>query len=548
MFDWFDDVGELDEHEYKQKHVSLYLPFNYIYQLLSTVIWNSAVCSLTILILIPILGLQETSILTYSVWGISLNMFCLSTLFFIISLCIKIMINLIKWIKPAYLIEIVDRSSPWISSTVWFLVFRKFLLNYEEFNETEQYFRVLYKIVKCGLVTSASCLVLSVYLRIFVRSFIKSRVEDRIKKLKTCELGLSIFRRYRDQLKINEDEAYEEPETSPQQTFFDAVSDNLSIFEDISKDDDKNKDIFISKKPEIRNLKEAQKLAKTIFENVSCDGNFLTLKDFINIFGDTKTATKYFNRFDFDNNQQVDKEEFRNTIIQFYLERGKLEKSVNVSREIVNMINLLITCVYAFIMVFVYLIICGLQLKKLLAVSFSSAILINFAISKVAKHFYKSLLLILTHPYDIEDELIVEGEFFIVKEIGLATTSLLSDNGATVKFLNSEMWKKNVFNLTRSPEQLLIFHFSVRPETDITLFSTLKKEIKHFLSIRRYDYFSSFSLRNQTERGFSIERIDCAIILRNKSFKTRSKKLYMRIEFTKFLLENLKSLGADLLN
>lgn len=543
MFDWFDDAGELEEDEYLSEKVPFNLPLNNIYLLFKIFLWNLMILDIILLFIVKTMDLNYIIFNIYSFKGILLNIFLFGILFFLISIIIRLIFYLIEKIKFFYIIkiiEIIGTSGRWISTTIWLLIIKKQLLNYKEINEIEKYFKLFSKIINCSFITSITCFLLSTYLCIFFNKFIHNRVKDKIKEVEKSEKVLNILKKYQFSI-IRNQEIEEEEKVDFICLFFKLILFfNKSIFDNIGTD-------YNIKNPEIKSVKEAQLLAKRVFEKTT-NKNYLSFKDFSKIFENNNLALLYFNRFDFDNNKTIEREEFRNTIIQFYLERINLERSINVSKKFINMINCLITILYIILLIFAYLIIWGIQLKKLLAVSFSSAILINFSISKMAKHFYKSLLILLNHPYDIGDQICIKKKLYIVREIGFSTTSLIAENGSFIKFLNSDMWKKNLFNFTKSPEQLLIFNFSLHPKTDIIIFSGLKKLISNFLKQRSYDYNLSFSLRNQFKQFCSIKKIDCELILKIKKYKTNSKKLYMRTEFTKYLLEAFEELNIKIIN
>jgi small-conductance mechanosensitive channel len=152
-------------------------------------------------------------------------------------------------------------------------------------------------------------------------------------------------------------------------------------------------------------------------------------------------------------------------------------------------------------------------------------------------------MVLLSHPFDIGDDVIVDGVDYKVHKIGLVSSTFLGANGGKVKFLNSALWKKSVINMTRAPEKIIVFNFNLDPNLSIDTFRLLKMKIHEYLRRRPFDYYETFSLEASSESATNVNILSCSLILKCKSYKTKSKKFHLRVEATKVLKETFEELS-----
>lgn len=290
-----------------------------------------------------------------------------------------------------------------------------------------------------------------------------------------------------------------------------------------------------TKPPIITNAKDAMILARDVFIRASTNGTYLTYDDFNNIFQNKQHADNAFTYFDVTKDKIITRSEFRNVILHFYQNRKLLESSIKKSLYFTGIIQQVIFTILFAILLILSLIIYNVAIKELLALFVSSALMLNFVASGVLNDACRNMIMVFSHQFDIGDEVLIDNSLLTVYDMGISITSFKCENGGKIKFLNSDLWKKTIINMSKAPEKLLVFTIKL-PATlgsnDLNKVITL---IHEYLLERPYDYFENFTLENTGHDSTGIDVLNASIILKCKGNKSRSKKFAMRAEFTAFL-------------
>lgn len=301
---------------------------------------------------------------------------------------------------------------------------------------------------------------------------------------------------------------------------------------------DTKKPILGINQPVLQSISDAKTLARDVFLKSSEGKDILYYENFNNIFPNAQTAINAFAYFDNGTDKTITKKTFHDTIISFYMDRVNLEKSINRAEQFAQIVgNILYVVIFCFL-IFIYLIIFGFPLRELLALSLSSAIALNFIASGFAKDLYYNLLLLFSHQFDIGDEIILDNVEYKIFKYDIFSTLLICENGGTIKFLNSDLWKKKIINMTRAPEKILVFKFKMSPNISNNLVCLFKHDIHEYLKSRKFDFYDSFTLQSVTENNVGIDVIECCLIFKCKTFKNKARKFYLRIDMTN-LIQNL---------
>lgn len=254
-------------------------------------------------------------------------------------------------------------------------------------------------------------------------------------------------------------------------------------------------------------------------------------------FQTSKFLYKHSLFFDTSNEKEISKKDFRDTIVSFFAERMNLERNIEIAEKFVDIVgDVLYTAMFGFL-ILAYLVIFGIPLRDLLAFALSSALVLHFLISGLATDLYFNIVFVLSHPFDVGDDVIVDGVDLKVFEIGLSNTSFLGSNGGKIKYLNSSLSQKNIINMTRAPEKKMVFQFTLDPYISTDVYQKLCNNVSEFLNIHHFDFIEKFSLESTSENFVAIDKLNCRLVLQCRSYKTRAKKFYLRVEFSKFLNE-----------
>lgn len=388
------------------------------------------------------------------------------------------------------------------------------------------------------IITSGVYIISSLLMINFENHFVKTSLKSKAEETELTEEILNAFKNY----------AYGIATPSESSMDLPTCKDIFCINFDVSK----MSDIFTNdytnhiyghhikvEDPVIFNLNDALALSRDVFYKASKDNEFLSLEDFKLIFQDCKDIEECYTLFDFNHDFNISKKEFRETIVHFYRNRLLLEKTISSVAHFVTAIKRILYSLIFIFLIIIYLVIFGVNIQKLLALAISAAIAFNFLGSKIIFATWKNIMMLLSHQFDVGDEIIVDGKPMTVYEIGLSSTSFILPNGGKLKAVNSDLWSKTIINMSKAPEKKLVFNFEFDGKTDKSKIRQLAHEIKFYLKHRSIDYYDSFVMTNSDNNSNDISKIQASVILKYKNYRTPSKKLFLRIEFTRFLNEAL---------
>ncbi|KAK6090606.1 hypothetical protein P3W45_000329 [Vairimorpha bombi] len=409
----------------------------------------------------------------------------------------------------------------------WFKAIKSDIIN--------QYYMIR-AILSSILITAIAYNLTSVLMIIFDKYFVTKTLNSKLNDVERTEKILSLMKDYR--YEISTTSTMGTPECPCKDIFcFDIQSGTYrEEFERRGLSDvDIKKSYLDIPEPQLHSVSDAKTLAKDVYFKASDGKNFLSFDDFNSIFPNPQSALNAFLYFDNGIDKFITMKTFHDTVLSFYMERVNLEKSISRAEEFVSIIGTFLNILVFCFLVLVYLIIFGIPLKELLALALSSALALNFIASGMATDLYYNFMMLLSHQFDIGDEIIVDNIEYKVHEFGLSSTSLLCENGGKVKFLNSDLWKKTLVNMTRAPEKILVFKLILNPDITNDQFSHFKLEIHNFLLKKKFDFYDTFSLQSVSEERTGINSLDCSLILKCKTFKNKTRKFYLRVETTNFL-------------
>lgn len=276
--------------------------------------------------------------------------------------------------------------------------------------------------------------------------------------------------------------------------------------------------------------REIMCLARDVFAKCSADKEVVTFNDFCEIFYSPQEAIQAFLYFDTSDVKQITRKDLRDTLISFHYDRKNLNTTYNSLSNFIRVIDNLATIIVLIPLVFLYLITFRVPIKQIITLSLSSALVLNFLVSGILKDFYLNVSFILTHPFDIGDEVIIDGRDYVVYRISLYNTDMLGADGGKITFLNKVLCTKNVVNMSRAPQKLIQISFTLDPAITADQFKTVKKELLIYLRNKEETFYESFTIQSETESSCHLENLKCMLIARCKTLGNRMSKLQLKIE------------------
>jgi len=389
-----------------------------------------------------------------------------------------------------------------------------------------------------GIITSASYIVCTLLMMSFEKHFIKTTLKSKAEETELTEDILNHFKNF----------VYDITDSSETVINLPTCGDIFCLDLDISKfttlfKNEPHRDFCYSHikvdDPEIYSLRDAITLARDVFFKASKTKEILELEEFKSIFANETKVEESLVFFDFNNNFNISKKKFRDTVIYFYKNRIMLDKAIKSTSHFLSVIKKIIYSIVLIFLIIVYLIVFGANVHELFALAISAAIAFNFLGSKLILETWKNIIMLLNHQFDVGDEVMVDDKTMTVYEIGLSTTSFILPNGGKLKVINSDLWNKAIVNMTKAPEKKLLFTLELDGNTDKDKLKRLIHEIKFYLRQRPVEFYDSFVMSSFDDNKADISKIKSTITLRCKAYKTASKKFLLRMEFLYFLNETL---------
>ncbi|KAI5191261.1 hypothetical protein NECID01_1373 [Nematocida sp. AWRm77] len=290
--------------------------------------------------------------------------------------------------------------------------------------------------------------------------------------------------------------------------------------------------------------RETMHLARDVFTKCSSDKDVVSFNDFCEIFSSPQEAVQAFLYFDTGDMKQITKKDMRDTLIGFHYDRENLNVTYNSLIKFVSVIDNLMSVVVLIPILFLYLVVFKMPIKQIITLSLSSALVLNFFVSGLLKDFYLNASFIITHPFDIGDEVTIDGKDYIIYRISLYHTEVLSMAGGKITFLNKVLCTRNIVNMSRAPQKLVHISFSLDPNITPAQFKNIKKDLLIYLRNREETFYESFTIQSESEANCHMEKLNCTLITRCKTLGSRMSKLQLKIElidrFKEILAHNIR--------
>jgi small-conductance mechanosensitive channel len=463
---------------------------------------------------------------------LNISIIFLGTFLFII-LLVKILSAFLEYMNLHSIVRKFDSVKRLIILLLW-LTFSFFKIKFVK-TDVSMFYVTLKKVLFSGMITTATYTLGVLAMIWFEDFFVKKSLRVKIKETEKTERVLKALKNYRYDITDNSDS--DRSFKCSDLFCIDLFEDNS--FDSLQERNDYETDAHFAnvtiKPPEIHKIHDAMTLARDVFTKASSNETIMPIEDFCKIFKSNEDAFIAYPFFDSDQDRVITRKEFRDVILHFYKERVLLEKSVESSQQFVTIIRRIFYSLLFILLFIAYLVIFGIPFTELMALVLSSALALNFFASGMFNDTYKNIVVLLSHQYDIGDEVLVNGEDLTVYNIGLSSTAFLSKNGGTIKMLNSDIWSKSVINMTKAPEKIIVFTFHLPTSITTKELQSFKSKMSEFLKARFFDFHSNFVVCSSDGEFTGIDVFKTTLKLRFKGFKNKSKKFLLRIEVTAFI-------------
>lgn len=518
--EWFDYQGteEIEIKEIKKERSV----FEKIFEFFSTVVFLVVIISFTTAFILKFVTSKN-----YYVYGIEIR--TLNNIVLTVTVSFRMILFTlfaIRWSLEYFNFQlyasILQVISKYISIFLWMGICL-IRINIEEL----EYLKLCCYIV---MMISLTFGLLSLSMIFFQSRLIKTTMETQMKETRITESILRIFKKFTIE---NDNRPVNNVDDEFSDVYFIDFSNIISTC--VTFNEGNNIKSFGIDPPEISNLKEAIKLSRDVFHKAVPIGSEMKIEDFRCIFDSDNQFQKALPLFDLNHEKCLSSKDFRNTVIELYHRRALLSKSINSKIQFSYVIEKLLAMVCVMFLMIASFILVGINLKKLIALVVSSAIVVNFTGSEVVKDMWRSIVFVINHQFDIGDDVIIDNGEMTVFDIGILSTSFVLSNGGKIKISNSNLWGKIITNMTKAPEKLLLFTFELKSDISPDEINFLKREISGYLIRKNFDLLDTFALDTSVPNYTSIDLLKTAVIIKCKSYNSKSKRFLIRADFSAFL-------------
>lgn len=232
-----------------------------------------------------------------------------------------------------------------------------------------------------------------------------------------------------------------------------------------------------------------------IFEGV-CPQNrqYITSSDIATLIRGID-ADRYFQLVDAEGDGKMSLEFFTHALDLQVQENEILRTGLQQQAGIINKLDSLFSFFCYFVIAIAAIILFQVSIQDILAPLAGIMAIVLFLSTGTLKTAVESILFVIfTHPFDVGDHVIIKGEAYVVKELGLWTTTFESSNGNLTYIANSRLRTELIINNRRSPFQNELITFNVLPAVPLEKLQALEARMLDFVRDHPKDYVPKLSL------------------------------------------------------
>ena len=205
---------------------------------------------------------------------------------------------------------------------------------------------------------------------------------------------------------------------------------------------------------------------------------------------------KYFEMLDPEAHGDLRRSEFSLAVRHFFEERDALSRTVTDQTRIINKVDRLLLVFFVFIWIIAAMIVFNVSATTALATIGSAGVAFTFVFSSAARTAFESIVFVIfTHPFDVGDKVLIKNEIYIVKELGLWSSTFYGPGRRITYITNSVLRTQMIVNVRRSPLQNEVISIKIHPLTSSDHLQALEKRLNEFIKANTRDYVPPIMLK-----------------------------------------------------
>lgn len=261
---------------------------------------------------------------------------------------------------------------------------------------------------------------------------------------------------------------------------------------------------------------------------------------------DEPEAIRYFSILDPDVMGALNQDQFLAAIDSIDLEQSAIDRAFLDQTRIIGRFDNLLMSIVWLLSILILVMIFDPSTRIIIGVMFSFVAGFVFLFQGLAKQAFESIVFVLfTHPFDADDTVYIDEVMYRVHELGLWTSSYLTNGGQLTYIANRTLIVKPIVNLRRSPLMSEFITISVMPTTSKEKIRQLEGRLIDWLKENQRDFVPVMFIR-----GFKVMDKEHMLLEMNVShrsnFNDYNKREFRNRKFVMRLKELIQELGIEL--
>ncbi|ADM12367.2 uncharacterized protein Eint_100400 [Encephalitozoon intestinalis ATCC 50506] len=246
-------------------------------------------------------------------------------------------------------------------------------------------------------------------------------------------------------------------------------------------------------------------------------------------------------------NPPITFEDLKAKAIALYKERTDISRTLQSRDIIINKLDIILVGIAMYFGVILVMILLGINYEGMLAAIVPSIVTFSWIFSDTVKEIYNCFIfLLVNHPYDCGDRVVIDGEELYVSSVDLLSSTFTGVNGRQVLIPTSTLFRAKIHNIRRSGKQFSEVSILVSRKTSFDAALRLKDGIAKTFSESTKSFSGEIYIRDFRTEGENVKIIFA--IQHQSNFQDVKKKYSRRAEIVNILEKEMRSQGIEYLN
>lgn len=240
-------------------------------------------------------------------------------------------------------------------------------------------------------------------------------------------------------------------------------------------------------------------------------------------------------------------EELKAKALALHKERTDISRTLQSRDTVINKLDIILFVVSMYFSSIIVMLMLKIDYEVFLASVGPPVVAFGWIFSDTIKEIYNCFVfLLINHPYDFGDRVVISGEELYVSSVGLLSSTFVGINGRQVFIPTSVLFTEKIHNIRRSGKQAEVVDILISKTTTFNEVLELKDKMNKALTESSKSFTGEFSLRGFKAEGNNVK---VSFAVRHQSnFQDTDKLHRRRVEFVNLLEREMKSLEITYLN